>query len=172
MYGTPSEYPPSFGADLTLVLESTFSVVAVVTFSPGWDIPSPHLSHQPGKARPADLPNTKMHTYPTVSTADFVVPGRKGFSYAAASVAHSRSLKFIKDSVGGPWFDLEAIWDEHTYFEFGDRSVEKTMGTMVLEPYVNHIPTVSTIALPTSHSFVIFAEEAGGPLRLADTDAR
>lgn len=38
---------------------------------------------------------------------------------------------------------MEAIWDEHCLFEFGERDVEKTMGTMVDEPYVNHIPTVS-----------------------------
>lgn len=29
-------------------------------------------------------------------------------------------------------FDLEAIWEEHTYFEFEVRSVAKTMGTMVV----------------------------------------
>lgn len=45
--------------------------------------------------------------------------------------------------MGGPYFDLEVIWDEHTYYEFDDRSVECTMATMVQEPYVNHIPTVS-----------------------------
>lgn len=48
----------------------------------------------------------------------------------------------MKKHLGGPIFDLEKIWDEHTYYEFEDRSVEKTMETMVLEPYVNHIPTV------------------------------
>jgi carboxymethylenebutenolidase len=46
--------------------------------------------------------------------------------------------------MNGPYFDLEQIWDEHTYFEFENRSVEWTMSTMVQEPYVNHIPTVST----------------------------
>jgi carboxymethylenebutenolidase len=44
--------------------------------------------------------------------------------------------------MGGPFFDLEKIWEEHAFYEFGDRSVEKTMGTMVQEPYVNHVPTV------------------------------
>lgn len=44
----------------------------------------------------------------------------------------------------GPFFDLEAIWEEHTYYEFADRSVEHTMSTMVQEPYVNHVPTVSS----------------------------
>jgi carboxymethylenebutenolidase len=46
--------------------------------------------------------------------------------------------------MNGPYFDLEQIWDEHTYFEFENRSVEWTMSTMVQEPYVNHIPTVSS----------------------------
>lgn len=45
--------------------------------------------------------------------------------------------------MGGPYFDLEIIWEEHTYYEFADRSVEHTMSTMVQEPYVNHVPTVS-----------------------------
>lgn len=45
--------------------------------------------------------------------------------------------------MNGPYFDLEAIWDEHTYYEFADRSVEHTMSTMVDQPYVNHVPTVS-----------------------------
>jgi carboxymethylenebutenolidase len=43
-----------------------------------------------------------------------------------------------------PYFDLEDIWEEHTYYEFADRSVEHTMSTMVQEPYVNHVPTVSS----------------------------
>lgn len=50
--------------------------------------------------------------------------------------------------MNGPYFDLETIWDEHTYFEFENRSVEWTMSTMVQEPYVNHIPTVSPFPHP------------------------
>lgn len=146
-----------------MVLESAFSVVAVVTFSPEWKIPSPHLLHHPGKVQPPELPNTKVYTYPGISTPDFIVPSRDGFSYSTASVAHSRSLKFIKESVGGPWFDLEAIWDEHTYFEFGGRSVEKTMGTMVLEPYVNHIPTVSAPLPLPRHSNCVRSWPGGFP---------
>jgi carboxymethylenebutenolidase len=49
----------------------------------------------------------------------------------------------LKPKMGGPYFDLEEIWEEHTYYEFADRSVEHTMSTMVQEPYVNHVPTVS-----------------------------
>lgn len=142
VYGTPADYPPSFKDELASAIGAS-PIVAVVTLSTEWDISTPHLVHQPGKpTNPGPAP-TKLYTYPDVSTADFIVPGREGFSYSTAAVAHSRSLQFVKDRVGGPWFDLEAIWEEHTYYEFDDRSVEKTMGTMVLEPYVNHIPTVS-----------------------------
>lgn len=45
--------------------------------------------------------------------------------------------------MNGPWFDLEEIWEEHTRFEFETRSVPDTMDTMVQEPYVNHIPTLT-----------------------------
>ena len=38
---------------------------------------------------------------------------------------------------------LSDLWEEHCRYEFsvGHKSVEKTMETMVEEPYVNHIPT-------------------------------
>lgn len=35
------------------------------------------------------------------------------------------------------------IWDEHTSYEFENRSVKHTMSTMVQEPYVNHITTIT-----------------------------
>ena len=59
------------------------------------------------------------------------------------SPAHTRSLVFLKPLLGGPFFDLEAIWDEHTRFEFENRSVEHTMSTMVQQPYVNNVPTLT-----------------------------
>ncbi|CAD6443864.1 9dfc0452-b5ea-4a33-ba6e-1b68379140e2 [Sclerotinia trifoliorum] len=82
------------------------------------------------------------HVYDTNST-NFVLPSHDDYKSGAASLAHTRSLSFIKKHLGGPIFDLEAIWDEHTLFEFGERNVEKTMSTMVDQPYVNHIPTMT-----------------------------
>ena len=82
-----------------------------------------------------------VHIY-SVSSSNFVLPGHEHYQAGPASVAHTRSLGFLKQHLGGPIFDLEAIWDEHTLFEFGERNVEKTMSTMVDEPYVNHVPTV------------------------------
>ncbi len=39
--------------------------------------------------------------------------------------------------------DLAALWDAHCGFEFGTRDVDATMATMVDEPYVNHVPTMT-----------------------------
>lgn len=39
--------------------------------------------------------------------------------------------------------DLEALWAEHCRHEFETRDVDATMATMVLDPYVNHIPTMT-----------------------------
>lgn len=83
-----------------------------------------------------------LHCYTDITGPGFIIPGHSDFKLSTAGVAHTRSLGFLKKYLNGPFFDLEKIWDEHTYYEFGDRSVEKTMATMVQEPYVNHVPTV------------------------------
>lgn len=82
------------------------------------------------------------YSYPEAISAGFVVPGHPDFRLPSGGVAHTRTLSFLKKHLGGPFFDLEKIWDEHTLYEFGERSVEKTMATMVDEPCVNHVPTV------------------------------
>ena len=42
-----------------------------------------------------------------------------------------------------PQHDLEALWEAHCRYEFETRDVDATMATMVAEPYVNHIPTMT-----------------------------
>lgn len=105
------------------------------------------LKHVSGPRRQATSKplnkSSKEYLYPKVKGQWFAAGGAD-FDYASDSVAHTRSLQFLKPKMDGPYFDLEAIWEEHTYYEFADRSVEHTMSTMVQEPYVNHIPTVST----------------------------
>lgn len=86
--------------------------------------------------------DSKFYTYPTVKSARFALPSLDDFDGGLESISHTRNLTFLKKYIHGADFDLEAIWDEHTYFEFAVRSVPKTMATMVQEPYVNHIPTV------------------------------
>ncbi|TEY59335.1 hypothetical protein BOTCAL_0195g00040 [Botryotinia calthae] len=83
------------------------------------------------------------HVYATTESTNFILPSHNHYDPGSAGVAHTRSLGFIKKHLGGPIFDLEAIWDEHTLYEFGERNVKKTMGTMVDQPYVNHVPTMT-----------------------------
>jgi carboxymethylenebutenolidase len=40
-------------------------------------------------------------------------------------------------------FDLEALWDEHTRYEFATPDVEATLATMVEDAYVNHVPVMT-----------------------------
>ena len=39
--------------------------------------------------------------------------------------------------------DLAALWEAHCRYEFETLDVEATMATMVAEPYVNHVPTMT-----------------------------
>jgi carboxymethylenebutenolidase len=72
----------------------------------------------------------------------FNCPERPAFDKAASLMAHSRSLTTFRNAMG-PHYDLSALWEQHTYLEFGARDAEATMRTMVAEPYVNHIPTMT-----------------------------
>ncbi|KZO96534.1 NTF2-like protein [Calocera viscosa TUFC12733] len=83
-----------------------------------------------------------VYTYNTNSEY-FVIPGQLAYDKPAATLAHQRTLVFLRKFFDGPYFDLEKIWEEHTLYEFGERAVEKTMATMVQEPYVNHVPTLT-----------------------------
>ncbi|MBL6079278.1 ester cyclase [Belnapia sp. T18] len=42
-----------------------------------------------------------------------------------------------------PGHDLVALWEAHCRYEFETRDVEATMASMVPEPYVNHVPTMT-----------------------------
>jgi carboxymethylenebutenolidase len=106
----------------------------------------PTLNHVAGKAGPSAASTKQQgvtqYQYPTVKSYGFATPASEHFHYITESISHTRSLQFLKPLMSGPNFDLEAIWEEHTYYEFADRSVEHTMSTMVQEPYVNHVPMV------------------------------
>lgn len=108
--------------------------------------PIPTLTHVAAHtAKLSRNGKSTAYSYPTAPSHLFAVPFSSDFNYTTESVSHTRNLTFLKPLMNGPYFDLEDIWDEHTYYEFADRSVEHTMSTMVQEPYVNHVPTVSAI---------------------------
>jgi len=109
-------------------------IVAVVAFSDTvttTNPPRPTLYHLPGKIAPGGTGAVEAAGHEHARSPYFVFPQGGGYEPSAATAAHSKSLVFLRKHVGGPHFDIEAIWEEHTYFEFEVRSVAKTMGTMV-----------------------------------------
>lgn len=52
-------------------------------------------------------------------------------------------LRILKEGVNMAEYDLEKIWEEHLKTEFETKNVDATMQTMIDEPYVNHIPTMT-----------------------------
>jgi carboxymethylenebutenolidase len=117
-----------------------------------------HLAGQkPAAAEQQDL--VKSFYYPNSKSHLFASPFQESFDYWAESISHTRTLQFLKPIMNGPYFDLETIWEEHTYYEFADRSVEHTVSTMVDQPYVNHVPTVgdSTDAAVTFGKLTVIA---------------
>ncbi|KAJ7179514.1 NTF2-like protein [Mycena filopes] len=90
-------------------------------------------------------------------------PSPSFFHTAAASIAHSKAAAHFRKHVGGPLFDLEAIWEEHTYFEFEVRSVAKTMGTMELSVFYRQ----STVSNPKD-TYMQSISRTVGPDRVVD----
>jgi carboxymethylenebutenolidase len=88
-----------------------------------------------------DRPGVQVFVYEGQDHA-FATPGREHFDKPSTLMAYSRSMAALRQTLG-PVHDLEHLWDMHTYWEFGQRNVGETMATMVAEPYVNHIPTMT-----------------------------
>jgi carboxymethylenebutenolidase len=83
----------------------------------------------------------EIHVYPNAEHA-FNNPVRPGYDRFAASLAHSRTIGFLRGAIG-PRFDLNALWERHAGLEFAEHDAEATMATMVERPYVNHVPTMT-----------------------------
>ncbi|BEP38843.1 dienelactone hydrolase family protein (plasmid) [Variovorax sp. V59] len=99
-----------------------------------------------------DRPGVTLHVYPGVDHA-FARAGGEHFHKPSALMAHERSIAALKAAIG-PHYDLSALWDKHCEYEFGTRNVDDTMSTMVAEPYVNHIPTMTGgVGYQALHSF-------------------
>jgi carboxymethylenebutenolidase len=130
-------------------LDSVPSLAGAVIYANDSDVVTlqkaniPILRHIAGRTAKLERNNgATTYSYPNAKSHLIATPFFEDFDYWVESLSHTRNLTFLKPLTGGPYFDLEAIWDEHTYYEFADRSVEHTMSTMVDQPYVNHVPTV------------------------------
>jgi carboxymethylenebutenolidase len=87
------------------------------------------------------LPGSEIYVYPGVDHA-FARVGGIHFDKSATMMAHGRTIAALKATIG-PAFNLSFLWEEHVRHEFEARNVPDTMATMVAEPYVNHIPTLT-----------------------------
>ena len=89
----------------------------------------------------ADHSDAEIYIYPGVDHA-FNTPGRSAYDKPSALMAHSRTIALFR-RIMGPMYNLGDLWDQHCAHEFATRDVEATMATMVAQPYVNHIPTMT-----------------------------
>ncbi|MBW9107423.1 dienelactone hydrolase family protein [Paraburkholderia phenoliruptrix] len=85
--------------------------------------------------------NVELYVYQGVDHA-FARIGGAHFDKSAALIALQRSIAALRREIG-PHYNLSALWDKHCEHEFITRDVDATMATMVAEPYVNHIPTMT-----------------------------
>ena len=88
-----------------------------------------------------ERPDIEICVYPDADHG-FARHGGQNFHKPSAMMAHSRSIALLRSTMG-PHYNLSQLWERHTYFEFAERDVDATMTTMVAEPYVNHVPTMT-----------------------------
>ncbi|MGD2141024.1 MAG: dienelactone hydrolase family protein [Burkholderiales bacterium] len=89
----------------------------------------------------ADRDDVEIHIYPGVEHA-FARPASVHYHKPSALMAHHRAIALFRRNMG-PHYDFSTLWDKHCEYEFATRDVDATMKTMVAEPYVNHIPTMT-----------------------------
>ncbi|MBV1789101.1 dienelactone hydrolase family protein [Marinobacterium sp. D7] len=85
--------------------------------------------------------NMELYLYPDADHA-FARAGSEHYHKPSALMAHQRSVTALRRTIG-PNYDLSYLWDKHCEYEFATRNVDDTMATMVAQPYVNHIPTLT-----------------------------
>lgn len=87
------------------------------------------------------LSQARLHVYAGAGHA-FARAASEMLHRPSALMAHERSIALLRKHMG-PHYDLSALWDRHTELEFGMRDAAATMRTMVEQPYVNHVPTLT-----------------------------
>ncbi|GAB7366317.1 hypothetical protein MBLNU230_g8117t1 [Neophaeotheca triangularis] len=102
----------------------------------------PHLELQCHIAGSQNFaPAFNSYTY-TGAEVGFAERDLADFDKISASLAWTRTLGILRKAFKIE-VDLEKIWEEHVALEFATKDAAATMRTMVPEPYVNHIPTLT-----------------------------
>lgn len=86
--------------------------------------------------------NTAIEVRQYAARAGFDDANGASFDRSAHWLAKSRTLALLRRQLG-PVYDLAELWEAHLYSEFADRNVDVSMATMVDEPYVFVVPTVT-----------------------------
>ena len=131
-----------YGVGLDAFLHEVPSIRCPMVFHfAGRDALCPPATREKIQLAFGENPLIEQYVYPECEHA-FATQEREHFDKPAAMMAYSRSLAILR-KVLGPIYDLNALWDLHCYYEFATRDVNAVMPTMVAEPYVNHVPTMT-----------------------------
>lgn len=107
----------------------------------GQDASIPPAARDAVQAALAGHERAESYLYPD-ALHGFNCDRRASYHRFSASLALSRTLGLLRWTIG-PRYDLGALWERHTGCEFVSRDVDATMRTMVEQPYVNHVPTLT-----------------------------
>ncbi|KAI4170972.1 MAG: hypothetical protein LQ346_008804 [Caloplaca aetnensis] len=98
------------------------------------------ITHLAGSQQEA--PKFHSYSYPQAQPG-FAEHDLDQFDKVAAGLAWTRSLELVRKGFEIE-VDLEGIWEDHSRLvEFETKDAAATMATMVKEPYVNHVPTMT-----------------------------
>ena len=89
----------------------------------------------------AEHDDARVFAYSDVAPG-FVDPSHAAHHRRIADIAHTRTLDLLRPLIG-PHYDFVELFAEHAHHEFETRDVDATMATMVNEPYVNHVATMT-----------------------------
>jgi len=141
----------AFGAAATACLDFYSSAqphcCALISYYPT-AIVNPKVKFPPGLHNTTHLAASQnfapaFHSYTYENAAPgFAERDLEEYERVSASLAWSRTLGILRKAFNIT-VDLECVWEEHTELEFVTKDAAATMRTMVAEPYVNHIPTLT-----------------------------
>lgn len=107
-----------------------------------------HVSAGPADGtRPITRPHAELERGVEVYTyrdarRGFYDPDSAGWDPYVAGIAYSRTLALLRRELG-PHYNLNDLWDYHLACEFDIMDATENMSTMVPDPYVNHVPTMT-----------------------------
>ena len=123
------------------------NVAALIAYYPT-AITNPKLKFPPNlqtithlAASQAFAPAFPSYTYEGVQPG-FAEHDLDDYDRTASSLSWSRTLGLLRSALNVS-VDLERVWEEHVALEFSTKDAAATMRTMVAEPYVNHVPTLT-----------------------------